>query len=95
MNNEDLIEIRDKVREKKEVRIRSRIKDFSRIEEKKLIRYLDMKVGIGVNEAYNKYLESLNREQEYYINQASGRYEIIIRVQEYKYKNKNKKEVKI
>lgn len=54
-----------------------------------------MKVGIGVNEAYNKYLESLNREQEYYINQASGRYEIIIRVQEYKYKNKNKKEVKI
>lgn len=38
-----------------------------------------MKVGIGVNEAYNKYLESLNREQEYYINQASGHYEISIR----------------
>ena len=59
--------------------VRSRIKDLSRIEEKKLIRYLDMKVGIGVNEAYNKYLESLNREQEYYINQASGHYEISIR----------------
>ena len=38
-----------------------------------------MKVGIGVNEAYNKYLESRNREQEYYINQASGHYGISIR----------------
>ena len=72
----------------KEVRVKSRLRDFSRLEEKKLVRYLDMKVGIGVNEAYNNYLESLNREQEYYINQASGHYGIIIRVQEYKYKEK-------